>query len=294
MTSEHRPEKLIAGYLYWRVPNLEEESRERAACILRGIDEQRKILGEIVGPEIGSKLLQGLITGGLSEYNRENLGSASRNVLRLTFSPPLLGVLRNQLVTEEQMERDSGSWKELEKNYPPYASEISLIREIIKKFPLPRKQFYFTAHVSSSYGKAVDLLALFLNARGLYPEPAIADTDYQGESDEIIKSLNLVNVENNRKKSVITPEEVIGFYLAGTLKTDRQVPTYHSTFLNTLGLPRRVFNAFNHPGIDTLGELEWLLQPENKKVLEGFRNIGQKSLDLVKESLKYHQGILID
>lgn len=299
------PENIYERIISNRDPNLDQKAKERAVRSLREIDKHRDNLSKIVGPNIGLQLLFDLASGRLSElstsktarlieeesveseYNRANLKSASEKVLAQTFNQTSYG--RYYLFPRYEIDKIVAEWQALEKDFPPYADRISLLREILKKVEHPYgRKFYFHKLGPQIYGRTENLLSLFLNARGLYPTSEPSETDYQVESEEMIETLGSV-VPLNNKKIMITPEEVMGLYLAGRLKVARQFSTFPFTPLSVLDLPIRAHNALYRAGVESVEELQWLSLPENERALLGIRNLGDKGLIEVREHLDIYK-----
>lgn len=300
------PENIYERIISDRAPSLDQRAKERAIRYLREVDKHRSNLSRIVGPNIGLQLLLDLTSIGLSElfapktvrlttgeladseYNRANLKSASEKVLSQTFySYP--SSRHFYLTTADQIDKNIADWQIVEENFPPYAGRISLLREIIKRVKRPNKKFYFHKLGPQIHGRTGDLLAIFLNARGLYPIPVPSTTtDYPAESEEIIETLELVAPADNKKVKV-TPEEIMGLYLVGSLKVERQFDTFPFTPLSILDLPTRQHNALRRAGAETVEALQWLLLPENEIAFRYIRNVGEKSLVQIKEYLSIYQ-----
>jgi len=292
------PENTYEQLIEKRVPGLEDRVKKRVVRSLREIDRLSGNLARAVGPNIGSQLVLDLTSNRLSdlaiptvrlteeqlvdaEYDRANLRTASEKILSKAFSG---SINYPYLVHAGEIDEQIVEWQAFGNEYPPYTVKASLLREVIKRILHPKeKQFYFHRLVHGADAKAITLLALFLNARGLYPTEAVSTTDYQAESEEIIETL----------KPVVVPsgEEVMGLFLAGRLTHERRFDLIDITPISVLDLSVRAYHALKRVGADTVEELEWLSLPENYSALEHIRNIGEKSLAEINERLSSYRRV---
>ncbi|MDO8618976.1 MAG: hypothetical protein Q7R49_03465 [Candidatus Daviesbacteria bacterium] len=290
MTSENLYEQILAA----REPGLSQDSQEEAINSLRLIDQQLRNLSGIVGPQIGLQLFSDLVSSRfadfsivagltaeeLSEYHTVNLKPASGKVFWHA-----LGTVVDITRFSKQAEQEANhmEWQALEEEFPPYAGRISLLEEVLKKTKGYKRRFYFSKFRNR---ESEWLISLFLNARGFYPTPEPLNTDYLAESEEMSKVLNL-EVLPKRGYNGINPEQVMGVYLRGGLKVERQFSVFPHTPLDVSHLPKRVSN--HSQSVETIEEMKWLLLPENKKALQGIRLLGEKGLTQVKEALATYQ-----